>query len=353
MRKLFVRLLLSLAIGAAMLYLAARKIDWSGTWAALAAARWWVLLPYFGTMAVQHLFRAWRWKFLLAPIHPVPLRRILPVASVGFAAIIALPLRMGELVRPYLIADPPRIRMSHGLGTMAVERVVDGLILALGCFAVVMLARARGAPVPGWLLGAGLVALAVFLAALVVLVMALWQRRRAVELCRCLFGLISPRLGDRLAGIAEGIVDGFSALPSARAMVLFLAGTLAYWALNGVAVWSMSWGFAIDLGLGASTAMMVIVGVGIMIPAGPGFIGNFEFFASGALDLYAPREVVAQRGAGFILALHAANAAWYVVTGALALLSPQVSFTRVWQGIGGGEQKLDKADPSSNNRDTT
>jgi uncharacterized protein (TIRG00374 family) len=349
-RKLLLRLFLSLLIGAGMLYLAARKIDWSGTWSALSDARWWVLVPYFATMAIQHLFRAWRWKFLLAPIHPVPFSRILPVATVGFAAIIALPLRMGELVRPYLIADPPHVRMSHGLGTMAVERVVDGLILALGCFAVVMLARARGAPVPGWLLGAGLVAAAVFLAALTVLVMALWQRRRAVELCRRLFGFFSPRLGDRLAGVAEGIVDGFAALPSLRSMALFLAGTIAYWALNGVVVWIMGLGFGMELGLGASTAMMVIVGVGIMIPAGPGFIGNFEFFASGALDLYAPREAVLRRGAGFILALHAANAAWYLVTGALALLSPQISFTRFWQGVD-STKKLDTSDPSPNNRE--
>jgi uncharacterized protein (TIRG00374 family) len=329
-RKLLVRLLLSIAIGGAMLYLAARKIDWSGTVAALAAARWWVLAPYCAAMAAQHLFRAWRWKFLLAPIHAVPFSRILPIASVGFAAIIALPLRMGELVRPYLIADPPRVRMSHGLGTLAVERVVDGLILALGCSIAVWLARARGAPVPGWLELAGLIAAGVFLAALAVLVLALWQRRRAVELCRRLFGLVSRRAGDRLAAVAEDVVDGFVALPDLRSMALFLVGTVAYWLLNGVAMWVIAAGFDMGLGLGAAIAVMLIVGVGIMIPTGPGFIGNFEFFAEGALALHASRATLGRRGA-LILALHATNAAWYVVTGVLALLSREVSFTRVWE----------------------
>jgi glycosyltransferase 2 family protein len=329
-KKLLVRLTLSLIIGGGMLYLAARKIDFGSTWSALTTASWWLLAPYFVTMAVQHFFRAWRWKYLLAPIHPVPFARLLPVASVGFCAILALPLRMGELVRPYLIADPPQLRMSHAFGTLAVERVFDGLFLALTTFGAVTLAKSRTV-VPGWVFMAGLIALAIFLAGLVVLVLTFWQRRRAVELCRRLFALFSPRLGDRVAQIAAGVVDGFQVIPNLRALAPYLAATLAYWLLNGVAVWEM--GFAFDLGLtwGASVAVMAIVGVGIMIPAGPGFIGNFELFADGALGLYIARDALARRGAAFILTLHATNALWYAVTGALAMLSPQVSFTRVWR----------------------
>ena len=126
-----------------MLYLASRQLSFSGMWQAMLTADWSVLLPYFACLAAQHFFRAWRWGQLLAPIAPVPFRRILPISSVGFFAILALPLRMGELVRPYLIADPPSIRMSHGLGTMAVERVLDGLILSLSAFVVVAVARHR------------------------------------------------------------------------------------------------------------------------------------------------------------------------------------------------------------------
>jgi glycosyltransferase 2 family protein len=329
-KKLLVRLLLSLIIGGGMLYLAARKIDFGTTWSALQAASWWWLLPYFAVMAIQHFFRAWRWKYLLAPIHPVPFSRLLPVASVGFCAILALPLRMGELVRPYLIADPPHLRMSHAFGTLAVERVFDGLFLALTTFVAVTVAKGR-TTVPPWVFMAGLIALAIFLAGLAVLVLALWQRRRAVELCRRLVSLFSPRLGDRVAQIASGVVEGFQVIPSWRRLVPYLGHTLAYWLGNGVSVWMMALSFDMDLGLGQAVALMAVVGVGIMIPAGPGFIGNFELFAEGALGLYVTPLVLAQRGAAFILTLHVTNVLWYAVTGALALLSPQVSFTRVWR----------------------
>jgi uncharacterized protein (TIRG00374 family) len=330
-KSLVRRLLISVTIGALMLYLACREIELEGVWNALLEARWGVLLPYFGCMAVQHLFRSWRWGQLLAPIHPVPFKRILPISSVGFFAILALPLRMGEFVRPYLIADPPHLRMSHGLGTMAVERVFDGLFLSCSAFVAVAAARAQGLTVPTWVFASGLVALGLFVAALVVLLMAMWQRERAVSACRRLFGLISPKLAAKAGRAAEGVVDGFRAIPSVRRMLLFAGATAAYWFFNAVALWVLSRGFALDLTLATSAALIALIGIGIMIPAGPGFVGNYELFAEGALSMYLPKAVLARSGGAFIIASHATNALWYVATGALAMASSHVSFGRMLQ----------------------
>ena len=324
MRRIISRLVVSIAIGALMLYLAGRHIEFSGTWRAMATAKWWVLLPYFAVMAIQHVFRVWRWGFLLAPIQSVPFSRLLPVSSVGFFAILALPLRMGELVRPYLIAEPPNLRVSHGLGTMAVERVFDGLVLSLTAFAAISAARSW-TEVPRWLGAAGGAALSIFCLGLVILTMTLWQRERAVAICRRLTALISERLADKAAGIARGIVDGFRVLPDWRRLLPFVAGTLAYWLGNGAAIWVLSYGFDMRLSLFGSLATVSLIGIGIMIPAGPAFIGNFELFADGALGLYAPTRARVDRGAAFILAAHATNAMWYIFAGLLGLMSAHVS----------------------------
>ena len=330
-RSFLIRLAVSLLIGGGMLYLAFENIKWEKVSKELGEAEWKWLVPYFAAMVAQHYFRASRWSHLLAPIVKVPFSRILPIASVGFLAIVALPLRMGEFVRPYLIADPPRVRMSHGLGTMAVERVFDGLVLSLMCFLVVAEAQNRGAPVPNLILFSGWAAFALFFAVLVALIMALWKRDQAVTLCRRLFSIISPKLGDKLAGVAEGIVDGFKVLPNPKPLLSFLFGTLAYWFLNGVAVWILSYSFGLNLGLWQGIGVMVIVGIGIMVPAGPGFIGNFELFASKALLLYVSADKVKDKGIAYILSFHATNAMWYAVTGAIAMFSSEVTFKKVWQ----------------------
>src|SRR4029079_11245838 len=90
---------------------------------------------YLATLAVTHLFRAWRWDFLLRSAGArVPLHRLLAISSVGFMAILALPLRLGELVRPYYVAREGHVRMSAALGTIAVERIVDGLVISIVFF---------------------------------------------------------------------------------------------------------------------------------------------------------------------------------------------------------------------------
>ncbi len=343
MKKLLTRLIISLVIGAGMVYLATRHIDFSTFGSAMRQADWSVLWPYFLAMGVQHFFRAWRWSFLLRPIEPVPMKRILPVASVGFLAIVSLPLRMGELVRPFLIADPPRIRMSHGLGTMAVERVFDGLILALVTFIAVAEAKTRAdAVVPGWIMMSGGIAFALFFAVLVAAVMALWKRDKAVDLCRRLFSIISPKLGDKLAGVAAGIVDGFKVLPNMRLVLVFIFCTCAYWFFNAVAIWRLAHGFGMDLSFWGSVGVLVIVGIGIMIPAGPAFAGNFELFASGALGLYLGQEIIAQKGAAYILTFHVTNFLWYALIGFIALFSSEVSLTRAWKAVTGDDSDDDE-----------
>ncbi|MBK8482320.1 MAG: flippase-like domain-containing protein [Proteobacteria bacterium] len=323
------RLFFSTLIGVAMLWLASRQISFSALLPALGRAQWWVLLPYFAVMALQHGLRVWRWGLLLAPIHPVGFRRLLPISSVGFFAIFALPLRMGEFVRPYLVADPPRLRFTQALGTLVVERVFDGLVVALLAFSAVALARLDGVVVPAWLTAAGVLALGLFCAAAVVLVIVLWQRERAVTLCRRVVALIAPRLADRAAAIAAGIVDGFRLLPDARRLLPFLLATTGYWVLNAAALWVLAQGFALGLTPWQATALVALIGVGIMIPAGPGFIGNFELFANGALALYVPAGLLHQRGAAFIVTSHLANAAWYLGVGAMAMLSTHVGLRRL------------------------
>ncbi len=347
-RSFLTRLVVSLLIGGAMLYLAFENIKWERVSNEFRTAEWKWLVPYFLAMVVQHYFRAARWSHLLAPIVKVPFSRILPIASVGFLAIVALPLRMGELVRPYLIADPPRVRMSHGLGTMAVERVFDGLVLSLMCFLVVAEAQRRGAPVPDLILVSGWVAFGLFLGVLVALIMALWKKDQAVTLCRNLFSIISPKLGDKLAGVAEGIVDGFKVLPNPKPLLSFLFGTLSYWFLNGIAVWILSFSFGLDLALWEGIGVMVCVGIGIMVPAGPGFIGNFELFASKALLMYVSADKVKDKGIAYILSFHATNAMWYAVTGAIAMLSPEVTFKKVWRAT-----SVDSEEQPGKDKDTT
>src|ERR1041384_2042781 len=133
----------------------------------LARLRWADFAPYLAGYAalqiVVHLCRSLRWNHLLAPLRVrVPAGPLLAISSVGFMAILALPARLGEFVRPGLLRKGKYTTASAALGTVAVERIVDGLIISLLVFCAFFAHRnVGGAGAPSWMMPTAYAALAV------------------------------------------------------------------------------------------------------------------------------------------------------------------------------------------------
>ena len=54
------------------------------------------------------VFRAWRWQLELRPLEHIPLGRLWVVTAVAYMAINLLPVRLGEVVRPWLLSRRSR-----------------------------------------------------------------------------------------------------------------------------------------------------------------------------------------------------------------------------------------------------
>ena len=75
------------------------------------------------------LFRTLRWRLLLTPIKPISTLRLLPVVLVGYMANNVLPMRIGEIVRSYYLGKRENVSTVATLATIAIEKVLDGVIL--------------------------------------------------------------------------------------------------------------------------------------------------------------------------------------------------------------------------------
>src|SRR6478609_7002157 len=126
------KLALSLGVGGVCVVYAMHGVDRHAVLAAVRALPVSAIVLYLATVVVTNFFRAWRWDFLLRPLGvSLPLRRLLLISAVGFMAILALPVRLGEFVRPYFVTRERGVRMSAALGTVAVERIIDGLMISI------------------------------------------------------------------------------------------------------------------------------------------------------------------------------------------------------------------------------
>jgi glycosyltransferase 2 family protein len=296
---------------------------------AFASLRLWTVPVYVASLLGVHVFRAVRWRHLLRPVGEVSARSALAVSWIAFAAILLSPLRTGEVVRPYLITRRSTVRLWEATGTVAAERILDGLVLSLMLFAALSVCtpldplpdhigelRVPAAAVPRAAYGV----LALFAVCFALMAVFFWRRDLARRATHAAVGLVSHRLADRLAGIVERVADGLRFLPAMRSTAPFLAETLAYWAINAAGVWLLAWGTGLA-GVTLAEACVVVgcIGIGILVPAGPGYFGAFQLSAYMALAMFFPESVIKGPGAAFVFLLYVSQVGWHVVAAAIAM----------------------------------
>ena len=96
---------------------------------ALAQANYWWVVPAVAIWFVSAAFRSLRWHYLLRRLANLRTRTLYPIVIIGYMANNLLPLRTGELVRAYVLGERHGVSKMSTLGTIAVERVFDGVVL--------------------------------------------------------------------------------------------------------------------------------------------------------------------------------------------------------------------------------
>lgn len=306
------------------------------------------LVPYVGLLVIVQLARSLRWNNLLAPLGVrVPTGPLLAISAVGFMAILALPARLGEFVRPGLLRKRGDVSAAAALGTVAVERIVDGLLISLFVFGALFAHRDEQSP--GWMMPMAYAALGVFSAALVFLLFALRWPEQTVAFCvrLTLLPRFAPRVGRLINDKMLDMVRGFVVLRDRKNIAIFVVWSVAYWGANGLGVYVLAHAFGLPLSVIGAFATMGVVGVGIMLPNTPGLVGQFVYCMLLGVGLYlgfdpdvdkhllvsganAVQHDLYAKAYAFCTLHYLMQVGWYVLCGALGLLTPWVSFHDLW-----------------------
>jgi hypothetical protein len=298
-----------------------------------SGVRWWALAAYVPLWTLMHWFRSVRWRFLLRSVVDIPKRRLFAVSSVGYAAILLMPFRLGELVRPYLVRGG-KLTMAAATSSVVADRVIDGVVMSV-ILAAVLLGVPTIHPLPAHVVGipisvatvrtAGFIMLAAFVAALVVIAVFYFAREFAQRATRAVFGWISPRLAERLATFAGNLADGLHVFARPRDALGFLAETLGYWLANALGMWLLAIGCGIVHADGSSITfaetcgLMGLLGCTILIPGPPGLLGVFQAGIFAGMTMYFPTSIVTGPGAAFTFLLYMAQLVLVLLMGAWGL----------------------------------
>jgi glycosyltransferase 2 family protein len=330
LRKHAMKLVLSVALGGGFVWVLARGgLPVLPPRGSLASLDWSLVCLAELSFLASGLARAHRARYLMLPLAPIPRRVLVAVGWVSLAAIVLAPFRIGEFVRPYLFAARARLRFMEVAGTLFAERVIDGLTLS--ALLLGSLAAARPLDPPADHVGelaispqrvepaARLVALA-FGGVLVAMLAFYRFREPSRRLVAATLGRVSARLGEAVSGLVERFAEGLRFLPSARLLGLFMAESAIYWGGNawGASLLTRAAGMP-PLSLTQSVVVLGVVGLGVLVPAAPGFFGAFQLSAFVGLALYVPPDVLPNAGALFVFVFYVMQVGTTILLGLVGL----------------------------------
>jgi glycosyltransferase 2 family protein len=324
------KLLLGCFLGALLLYVLQKGgLPLLPAADALAKVPWWVIGAYLALLAISAYFRGVRWRLLLRPVAPVSSARALSAVLVGSAAILILPLRLGEMARPYLIARTKQVGVLAALGTVVAERIIDGLILAL-ILGAALLTVPTLSPLPAQVVGIPVAVsairgyawtfLLVFSAAFTAIVVFHSARELATKLLRGILGRFSPKLAAFVALRFESFSDGLSFLRNRAIASRYLLETAVYWFTGALSYWVLGYGTGVVhadqsvMTFGEACAVMGVLGIATVLPGPPGLLGLFQAGVYAALTMYFPERVVTGAGSAYVFLLYVLQMAFTLTT---------------------------------------
>ncbi len=276
-----VRLFIGLVISLVLLYFTFRNLEWAEVSQALRSANYIYVACAAGVILATFAVRALRWSWLLRPMRALAWRGLFPVVLIGFFGNYVLPAKTGELVRAYVLSKRENMSKSAILGSIAVEKTMDTLILF-----IIFLVTLWAVPLPDEYATIEPV-IALFLFAVIGGMLLLAARgRHASNLIVRVLQFVFPWWKDRVARITHSFVDGLSVLYHGSSIVMVLVLSLVIWSMTTLNFWLIGQALGLSVPLYGYVIIVAVTNMASFIPSLPGRFGTLELFSVAVLGLF-------------------------------------------------------------------
>jgi len=288
---------LGIALSALLLWWTLREVSPAQVWSVLRESN--VLLFAASTLAATLIFplRARRWRTILEPVAgPIAFGPLWRSTAIGMMMNNVFPLRAGEFGRAFALnREVPHVPMSTALGSLAVDRIFDAIVLLALMFGAMLDpafpsgVRLAGQTVPQVAMG-GIIGVVVLLAACSTVV---WRPTFLTGLVGSVARRVAPRLEAPLVGFVTNAVGGLAVLKDARRFLAVLLWAAAHWLMHALGFYLGFLAVGLDVPFSAALFLQGVIGFGVLLPSSPGFFGVFELSATVGLAVYGVSNTLA------------------------------------------------------------
>ncbi len=292
-------------LSAGGIWLAFHDFNFSEFTSALAHVNYFL----FGAAVLNQIFATWirsvRWKYLLTHEKTIASGVLFKAEIIGYWGNSILPLRMGELLRSYLVTKQEKISGTVVLGSIVLERLLDTI---------------------------GLMALSVLLILVYPLNPDIQSKLRigilvivvgCIILAAVLVRLSKSDSSHKLIAIARKFFSSFAALNGKyKRQTIFI--TFALWICYWANVLIISEAMNMNLDLTQSLLLIVLSSLAYAIPSAPGTIGTYhaavKYILVTLIGGYTAAEAI-----NFAVVLHAHSYLLFIVLGSWYFFQSQFS----------------------------
>jgi uncharacterized protein (TIRG00374 family) len=222
-----------------------------------------------------------------------------------------------------LLSRNSSIKMSAAIGTVFVERILDGVailtIASIIPFFAVM---------PTWLIRANFIFFTINLTLISGVFFAVFRRDRLWKFLNFFLRLLPEMLQRKLKRLFEHFLDGFRIIGNGKQLIKILLLSLLCWLIDVLAIYILFMAFHFTLPPIAAFVLMLILIIGIAIPTAPGFIGNWHFACVLGLGLFG---IVKTDALTFAIIYHFCAIGLVIAIGIGFLPFLEFSFADLWK----------------------
>jgi uncharacterized protein (TIRG00374 family) len=255
-----------------------RDADFAAVWTHVRGARISLLVVGLACVGASLWVRAVRWQYLLDPIGPTRFRTVFRAAVIGFAALAVLPARVGDILRPYLVARQDGLPVSSAIATIVMERVLD-LIAVLALMALYVWGLADTSTWPAALLRPIEVSTAVGGIGSIALMALMWvlatHPERIGTFVTGVAQVLPRRWAVSLGSMAASFSSGFAIARAPRDLLMALVLSFPLWIIVAAETWAVTEALHIAMPFAGTFLLQAMLVVGVAVPT-PGGVGSYH-----------------------------------------------------------------------------
>jgi uncharacterized protein (TIRG00374 family) len=304
-----------------------RQAHFNDVWREIRAAEPWALVLAFCMGISTYVLRAYRWQYLLRPIGHASFANAFRTTVIGFAANGILPARVGEMLRPYLLARREGLSLPSTFATIILERLLDLLtvLLFFGLFVLVFDPGMASANKTLWetIQFGGLLAAGGAVLALIMVALLARQPEQVGRTVERMARVLPARFAAPVAHAAHRFVEGLAVTRDPMHLLVSLLLSIPVWLSIAATVWSVTLAFHMTIPFTGTFLMLVLLTVGVAVPT-PGGVGGFhEAFRIAATGFYG---IPNDRAVGAAIVLHAVVFVPVILVGAWFMFRDGLDF---------------------------